>query len=111
MFYKQNKNGYLTLAEGVGQKTLVYGEKSSLSEFVVDAGSLIPQHSHPHEQSGYLVRGHLRFSATGEIQDVYPGDAWCFPGGVEHGAEVIEDSVVVEVFTPVREEYLPKKDR
>jgi quercetin dioxygenase-like cupin family protein len=41
--------------------------------------------------------------------DVLPGDSWCIPGGMEHAVEMIEDSVVVEVFSPVREEYLPAK--
>lgn len=36
-----------------------------------------------------------------------PGDSWCIPGGVEHSAEIAEDSVAVEVFSPVREDYLP----
>ena len=43
----------------------------------------------------------------GETRDAGPGDRWCIPGGVEHGAGVLEDSVAVEVFSPVREDYLP----
>lgn len=108
MFYKKDLEGYLAPVEGVRQKTLVYGEKSLLAEFVLDAGGVVPQHAHPHEQCGYLVRGHLRFTVGGEVRDVYPGDAWCLPGDVEHGAEAIEDSLAVEVFSPVREEYIPK---
>ena len=38
-----------------------------------------------------------------------PGDSWCIPGHVEHRAEIIEDSVAIEVFSPVREDYLPDK--
>ena len=38
-----------------------------------------------------------------------PGDSWCIGGDVEHGAEILEDSVAVEVFSPVREDYLPKE--
>jgi len=40
--------------------------------------------------------------------EVAPGDSWCIPGNVEHGAEILMDSVAVEVFSPVREEYLPE---
>ena len=39
--------------------------------------------------------------------EVEPGDSWCLPGGVEHSVVALEDSVVVEVFSPVREDYLP----
>jgi len=38
-----------------------------------------------------------------------PGDSWCVPSGVAHGAEILEDSVVIEVFSPIREDYLPKE--
>jgi quercetin dioxygenase-like cupin family protein len=41
-----------------------------------------------------------------EIHEVLPGGSWCIPGGMLHGAEIIADSVAVEVFSPVREDYL-----
>ena len=53
------------------------------------------------------MKGHIRLSIGAEEFDVQPGDSWCIPSEVEHGAEVIEDSVAVEVFSPVREDYLP----
>jgi quercetin dioxygenase-like cupin family protein len=43
----------------------------------------------------------------GEPHDVHPGDSWCIPGGVEHAADALENTVAVEVFSPVREDYLP----
>jgi quercetin dioxygenase-like cupin family protein len=55
------------------------------------------------------VKGHIRLSIGTEKCDVQTGDAWCIPGGVEHGAEIMEDSVAIEVFSPVREDYLPKE--
>lgn len=44
---------------------------------------------------------------TGEEYEVNPGDSWVIPGNVEHSAKIIEDSVAAEVFSPVREDYLP----
>jgi quercetin dioxygenase-like cupin family protein len=49
----------------------------------------------------------MRFIIADEAFDVKPGDSWCIPGDVKHAAEAFEDSVGVEVFSPVREEYLP----
>ena len=46
--------------------------------------------------------------STREEKDLMAGDSWCIPSGVEHGAEILEDSVAIEVFSPVREDYLPK---
>jgi quercetin dioxygenase-like cupin family protein len=56
------------------------------------------------------VKGKIRLSIGAEEFEAQPGDSWCIPGGVEHGAEVIEDSVAIEVFSPVREDYLPKQN-
>jgi quercetin dioxygenase-like cupin family protein len=63
----------------------------------------------PHEQTGYLVEGRMRLSIGTEEYEVEAGDSWCIPGGVEHGAHILEDSVAVEVFSPVRDDYLPRR--
>jgi quercetin dioxygenase-like cupin family protein len=44
-----------------------------------------------------------------ERHDVTPGDSWCIPSDVDHGAEILQDSVAVEVFSPPREDYLPAR--
>ena len=108
MFLKHGKSGYRPAVEGVEMKTLVYGEKTLMTEFLLKKGSTIPVHAHPHEQTGYLLKGRIRFTIGSEETEALPGDSWCLPGDVEHGVEVLEDSVVIEVFSPVREEYLPK---
>ena len=79
-----------------------------MTEFVLKGGSDLPRHAHPHEQTGYLVTGHMRLSIGTEVFDTHPGDSWCIPGDAEHGVEVREDSIVLEIFSPVREDYLPE---
>jgi quercetin dioxygenase-like cupin family protein len=106
MFYTSRSDGYRTLAEGVEMKPLVHGEKSLLCEFKLRKGSSIPPHAHPHEQTGYLVRGKIRFVTEGKEFQAEAGDSWCFKGDVEHSADVLEDAVIIEVFSPVRSEYL-----
>ena len=108
MFRKQTESGYIAAIEGIEIKTLVHGEKTLMSEFILKKGSLLPRHSHPHEQTGYLVKGHIRLIIEEDSFDVSPGDSWCIPGNVEHQAEIIEDSVAIEIFSPVREDYLPE---
>lgn len=107
MFARHEARGYVVALDGVQRKTLVYGAKTLLSEFLLQGGHTLPRHTHPHEQTGFLVSGHLRLSIGADTYDVRPGDSWCVPGSVEHGAEIVEDSVAVEVFTPPREDYLP----
>ncbi len=107
MFAPGTDDGYATPLEGIRRKTLAYGERTLLTEFRLAAGHTLPLHQHPHEQTGYLVRGHLRLILDGEKHDTRPGDSWCIPPNVTHGAEVLEDSVAIEVFAPPRQDYLP----
>jgi quercetin dioxygenase-like cupin family protein len=109
MYERHSESGYRIALNGIEQKTLVYGEKTLMTEFLLRKGSTLPRHTHPHEQTGYLVRGHIRLSIGAEEFDAHTGDSWCIPSGVEHGAEIREDSVAIEVFSPVREDYLPKE--
>ena len=109
MFKKNSENGYDSVIPGIEQKTLVHGERTLMTKFLLKKGSLLPRHSHPHEQTGYLVSGNIRLFIGAEEYEVMPGDSWCIPGAVEHNAEVIEDSVAIEIFSPVRRDYLPKE--
>ena len=108
MFQKSSKVGYSPALPGVELKTLVHGDNTLMTEFLLEKGRQLPMHSHPHEQTGYLISGHIRLTIGSAEHDVMPGDSWCVPGGVEHGADVVEDSVAIEVFSPVREDYLPE---
>ena len=78
-----------------------------MTEFLLRKGAVLPRHAHPHEQTGYLVRGRIRVLIGSEEYDAQPGDSWCIAGAVEHGADILEDSVAIGVFSPVREDYLP----
>ena len=107
MFDKQSDHGYHPALDGVERKTLVHGDQTLMTAFRLRKGSTLPRHAHPQEQTGYLVQGRLRLFIGTEEFDTQPGDSWCIPGGVEHGAQIIEDSVAIEVFSPVRKDYLP----
>jgi len=106
MFAAPSEESYRSVLPGIGQKTLVHGEKTLMVEFRLEKGALLPLHSHPHEQTGYLVRGRLRLTIGAEVHEVLPGGSWCIPGDVLHCAEIVEDSVAIEVFSPVRQDYL-----
>jgi len=85
---------------------LVYGDKTLLTEFKLLKGRKLPRHKHPQEQTGYLVSGNIILTIDGENYDVKPGDSWSIPGNVEHVAEIIEDSLALEIFSPVRKDYI-----
>ena len=109
MFTKHSDDGFSSPVKGIKLKTLVYGDKTLLTRFNLTAGNDLPIHTHPHEQTGFLVSGKIVLFIGDEEFMVEPGDAWTIPGNVEHGAKVLEDAVAVEVFSPVREDYLPEK--
>ncbi len=107
MFYNKNGDNYQSPVDGIQLKTLTYGEKVSMVEFKMEKDKQLPLHDHPHEQIGYLVSGRIELTIGDQVYEVKPGDGWCIPGGVPHGASLIEDSIAIEVFSPLREDYLP----
>lgn len=108
MFQKKSAEGYKPAIDKIKMKTLVHGEKTLLVEFRMEKGALLPRHSHPHEQTGYLVSGSIELTIGSETFSVKPGDSWCIAGNIEHNAVILEDTVAVEVFSPVRDDYLPQ---
>ena len=109
MFEKRSDKGYRPVLDGIERKTLVYGEETLMTEFRLRKDAVLPRHSHPHEQTGYLVKGRIRLLIDTEEYEAQAGDSWCIPGGVVHGADILEDSVAVEVFSPVRDDYVPRQ--
>jgi quercetin dioxygenase-like cupin family protein len=107
MFTKHDEEGYRELLPGVRLRTMAHGDHTLLGEFKISEGAVIPEHHHSHEQTGYLVSGRLEFTVDGERRIAEAGDSWCLAGDTPHAATALEDSVVVEVFSPVREDYLP----
>lgn len=107
MFIKNDERDSKPHLKGIRYKTLTFGDRTSLSEFNLKKGSIIPRHKHPHEQTGYVISGRLIFTIDDERFEAEPGDSWNIPGNVEHDAEVLEDTLVIEVFSPAREDYLP----
>jgi quercetin dioxygenase-like cupin family protein len=107
MFCKNNTVEYRELLEGVHLQTLVHGEKTLMGRFKLAKGAQIPPHKHPHEQTGLMISGKLLFTIDKKEIVVEAGDSWCIPGESEHSVIATEDSIVVEIFSPVRVDYLP----
>jgi quercetin dioxygenase-like cupin family protein len=107
MFSKRSAEDYKDPLPGVKLKTVAFGDKTLMTEFLLARNATLPDHAHPYEQTGYLVSGHIIMKIADHTFDTLPGDSWCIPMNVIHGAQILEDSVAVEVFAPVREDYLP----
>jgi quercetin dioxygenase-like cupin family protein len=91
---------------GVVRRTLNSGDRTTLIEVALAKGATVPSHTHPHEQIGYVAQGHVRFIIGDDLQDLSAGDSYLVPGGLSHEVTALEDSVCIDIFSPVREEYL-----
>jgi quercetin dioxygenase-like cupin family protein len=94
---------------GLLRQVLAYSDGLMLVRHEMQKGWVGAKHSHPHEQLVYVISGHIRFTGGGRTFDARTGDSFVVPGGVEHQASALEDSEVLDVFTPFREEYADKK--
>ena len=92
---------------GLVRKVLAYNDKLMLVEHRMRKGWAGALHSHPHEQVAYVVSGHLRVTCLDNTFELCTGDSFVVRGGVEHRASALDDSVVVDFFTPCREDYIP----
>jgi quercetin dioxygenase-like cupin family protein len=91
---------------GLTRRVLAYNDKLFLAEHHMVKGWAGAMHSHPHDQVVYIVRGHLKVNCLGKTFEVRTGDTFVVRGGVQHGASAMEESLVIDVFTPCREDYI-----
>ncbi|UCC21392.1 MAG: cupin domain-containing protein [Promethearchaeota archaeon] len=91
--------------EGVYRKTLVYNENLMLCHFLLEKNAEIPIHSHKEYQIGYVIKGKIKFlTEKGEFL-AKEGDSYVFDTNEKHGAIVLENSEIIDVFNPSRDDY------
>lgn len=87
-------------------RKMVTGEREMLAQVYLKRGCLVPVHSHASEQMTYVLQGALRYLVAGEEITVREGEVLHIPSGVEHQAEALEDTFELDVFSPIREDWL-----
>lgn len=84
----------------------LFGEGAMLNLVEIEAGAVVPPHSHPEEQLGLVLHGEMRLTVGGVEHVLGPMDAYVVAGGVEHAATFgPEGATVLDVFAPTREDY------
>ncbi len=83
----------------------VHAERMTCSYWNVDAGAALPEHAHPHEQVTNLIRGRFEMTVEGETRVIEPGSVVVIPSGAKHRGKALEASTILDVFSPVREDY------
>jgi quercetin dioxygenase-like cupin family protein len=92
------------------RRRMLNGDAMTLAEISLSAGAVVPLHDHPNEQIATIVSGRLRFVVGEEEREVGAGESIRIPGGVPHRVEALEDSLVLDVFAPRREDWLRGDD-
>src|SRR5215216_8077408 len=93
------------VTEMVSQK-IIAGEREMLAQIYMKRGALVPMHSHDSEQMTYILQGALRFLVAGEEVIVREGEVLYIPSGTPHQAEALEDTFELDVFSPIRADWL-----
>ncbi len=94
------------LGSGVSRKVLCYTPEMMMVGVRFEKGGVGAMHTHPHVQSTYVKSGSFRFTIDGEDVTVKEGDTIAFPSGIPHGTVCLEKGILVDVFTPMRADFV-----
>ena len=97
------------LGEGIARRYLC-GERITVAQFELKKGALVPEHAHANEQISCVLEGALRFVLAGEPVVVRAGEVLVIPPSVPHSAEATEDCRALDIFSPVRQDWLNNDD-
>jgi quercetin dioxygenase-like cupin family protein len=99
------------IADGI-ERQMVWGERLMVCRLRLAPRVVTAEHSHPHEQITLVEKGRVLFTIEGQEREVAAGDVLHFPPGVRHGATILdEEAILIDIFSPVREDFLPRTDR
>ena len=93
------------------QRQMVWGQEIMLARILLKKGCIVPEHSHPNEQLTYILEGALKFWIDGGEIVVHAGETLCIPSNMPHKAEAMEDTVDLDVFYPLRADWINKTDQ
>ena len=96
----------IPLDGGMGRRILAFNDSLMAVEVGFEAGSEGAPHTHPHTQLSYVLSGSFRYSVEDESVILNPGDSIVVPAGLTHGTVCLEKGVLLDVFTPKRDDFL-----
>jgi quercetin dioxygenase-like cupin family protein len=91
-------------------RKLVTGEREMLAQIYLKKGAIVPVHQHESEQMTYILQGALKFRVAGEDIVEREGEVLHIPSQVPHQAEALDDTFELDVFSPIRQDWLDKTD-
>ena len=91
-------------------RQFITADRVTVGRFELKRGAVVPQHAHENEQVSYIVSGALKFTIDGRDIVVKGGEVLQIPSAVPHSAEAMEDTLAIDVFCPVRQDWVDKTD-
>ena len=102
----QTSGRWITMVPGIRRRTIAAGAQMMQMLVELDAGSHLPEHQHPHEQLTHVLRGRLCMTIASVPHELAAGQSLCIPGATLHAADALEDTLVIDTFSPPREDLL-----
>ena len=102
----KNENPWIEICPGIRRQTAASGKTMYQMTARLDAGSKMPEHQHPQEQIVHILEGRMKLIVNGTLHELTAGDSFYLASNVPHGVETIEDTRVLDTFSPPRDEYL-----
>ena len=109
MFVKNSDIPLTELGGGVSRKVLAYNDAEMAVEVRFEAGAVGAVHSHPHVQISYVLSGRFEANIGGEVRIIEQGDTYITEPNLPHGVVCLEAGALLDIFTPMREDFIAKK--
>ena len=100
------ENPWIDIAPGIRRRTIAHGASMYQMLAKLDAGSRMPEHKHPQEQIVHILEGRMRLIVSGVPHELEGGESFYLASNVPHGVETLEDTMVLDTFSPPRDDYL-----
>ena len=105
-FVRHEDSGLIDLGGGTTRRILCHNENMMLVEVGFAADAVGADHSHPHTQISYVLSGEFTYHIEGEARVMKPGDSIVVAGGKVHGCACVKEGVLLDVFSPMREDFV-----
>lgn len=97
---------WLDLGSGIKRKVMAYDDQMMVVKVAFEAGGIGATHSHPHTQASYVASGKFDITIDGNTKTLKGGDVYFVPSDLVHGAVCLEAGELIDVFHPLREDFL-----
>ena len=94
------------LGGGTSRRVLAWNNQLMAVEVSFETGAVGKDHTHPHTQCSYVLSGRFRYFVEGEFTELAPGDSIVVPSGLVHGTVCLEQGVLLDIFTPCRDDFI-----